>query len=104
MPEIGMNDLPADEQKKWCAEMSHTSTALFMGVNEFEPWSEGIPCAYVLTELDGAMPVELQHKMAEQLGPDAIKITLHAGHCPFLSTKKELLESVEKIVAATPQF
>lgn len=101
MPEIGLNDLPPDEQKKWAKEMSHTSTVLFTGINEFEPWKEGVPCAYILCELDNALLYPLQQKMAAELGPDGVTVTLKSGHCPFLSRKQELLEAVEKIVAAS---
>lgn len=100
MPEIGMNDLSPEEQKKWCKEMSHTSSALFAGISEFEPWNEGVPCAFILCELDNAMVYPLQQKMAAELGPDGVTVTLNSGHCPFLSKKQELLEAVEKIVTA----
>lgn len=95
-----MNDLSPEEQKKWGKEVSHTSSALFAGVSEYEPWNEGIPCAYIFTEYDGALPYTLQQQMATQLGPDALTVTLKAGHCPFLSTPTEVLAAVKNIVVA----
>ncbi|ROV92371.1 hypothetical protein VMCG_09112 [Cytospora schulzeri] len=102
MPEIGMNDLSPEEQKKWTKEISHTSANLFEGTSEYEPWNEGVPCAYIFTEYDGALSYELQQQMASQLGPNALTVTLKAGHCPFLSMPNELLAAVEKIVATRP--
>ncbi|KUI59066.1 Pyrethroid hydrolase [Cytospora mali] len=100
MSDVGLGYLPPEEQKRWGKELSHTSAILFEGVSEYEPWNEGIPCAYIFAEDDGAIHYPVQQKMAAQLGPNALTATLKSSHCPFLSMQKELLEAVEKIVAA----
>lgn len=81
-------------------DMTHTSTVLFSGKSEYEPWKEGIPCAYIFTNQDGCLPLPLQEKMASQLGPDGLTVGVDANHCPFLSVPCELLEAVQKITAA----
>ncbi|KAI3397929.1 hypothetical protein diail_10098 [Diaporthe ilicicola] len=97
---VGLGDLPVKEQEKWSKEMSHTSAALFASTSEYEPWKDGIPCAYIYAEDDGALPYSLQQQMAAQLDPEAPKILIKSNHCPFLSVPAELLAAVEKIVAA----
>lgn len=80
--------------------MTHSSAVLFTGKSEFEPWKEGIPCAYIFTKQDGALPYPLQQQLASQLGPDALTVAVDSNHCPFLSVPEELLAAVDKIVAA----
>lgn len=87
--------------KKWAKEVSHTSAALFVGKSEYEPWADGVPCAYIFTKQDGALPFPLQQKMAQQLGPDPVTVELDANHCPFLSMPEQLLSAVDKIAAAS---
>ncbi|KUI72515.1 Pyrethroid hydrolase [Cytospora mali] len=100
MADVGFGDLPSEEQKRWGKELMHTSAILFEGVSEYEPWNESIPCAYIFAEDDGAIHYPVQQKMAAQLGPNALTVTLKSSHSPFLSMPKELLAAVEKIVAA----
>lgn len=54
LPEIGFNDLEPAEREKWMKEMTHTSAVLFTGKSEFEPWKEGIPCAYIFTKRESS--------------------------------------------------
>ena len=96
--EIGFSDLSPEEQEKWSKEFAHTSAVLFEGTSEYEPWNDGVPCAYIFTEDDGALPYPLQQQLATQLGPNAPTASLKANHSPFLSVPKELLEAVEKLV------
>lgn len=100
VPQIAFNDLSPEDAKKWMNEMSHTAAALFVGKSEYEPWTEGVPCAYIFTTQDGALPYPLQQQMASQLGANALTVTLEASHCPFLSVPEQLLSAVEKIAAA----
>ncbi|KAG8169188.1 hypothetical protein KVR01_001937 [Diaporthe batatas] len=98
--ELGYSDLPPEERQKWSREMTHTSAALFAGASEYEPWKDGVPCAYILTEDDGALPYALQQQMAAQLSPEEPKILIKANHSPYLSVPAELLTAIEKILAA----
>lgn len=101
MPQVGLSDLSPEDVRKWAKEMSHTSAALFVGKSEYEPWADGVPCAYIFTKQDGALPYPLQQKMAQQLGPDPLTAEVDANHCPFLSRPEELLSAVGKIAAAS---
>lgn len=98
MARVGFGDLSLEEQEKWSKEFAHTSAILFEGTSEYEPWNEGIPCAYIFTIDDGALPYPLQQQLAATLGPKAPSVTLKANHSPFLSVPNELLAAVEKLV------
>lgn len=100
MPQVGLGDLSPEEIEKWSKEVSHTSAALFVGEAQYEPWADGIPCAYIYTKQDGALPYPLQQKMVQQLGPDPLTVEIDANHCPYLSRPQELLSAIDKIVAA----
>lgn len=100
LPQVAFSDLSPEKAEKWMKHMTHTAAALFVGKSEYEPWTEGIPCAFIFTKLDGGMPFPMQQQLAQQLGPDARTAELEANHCPFLSVPEQLLEAVEKVTAA----
>lgn len=100
VPGIALQDLAPGPRAEACAQMTHTSAALFAGEAEFEPWAEGVPCAYIHCTEDGALPYPLQLQMAAQLGPAPNTATVAASHCPFLSVPDDLLAAVDKVVAA----
>ncbi|KAJ4396506.1 hypothetical protein N0V93_000725 [Gnomoniopsis smithogilvyi] len=100
MPQVGLGDLSPEEIQKWSKEMSHTSAALFVGTSQYEPWANGVPCAYIFTKQDGALPFSLQQKMAEQLGPNPLTVEIDSNHCPFLSRPEELLSAINTIASA----
>lgn len=100
LPELALHDLsPADQQEAF-THMTHTSAVLFAGESEFEPWSEGVPCAYIFATQDGCIPLPLQEKMASQLAAGSPTASVDTNHCPFLSKPDELLQALEKVVAA----
>jgi hypothetical protein len=99
MPEIGFNDLPADQKTYWSQQVTWTSAALFAAPSQFAPWANGIPCAYIFQTLDNALPYDLQQGMAQQLqlGPDPRTATIEAGHCGFLSIPERLLGALKQV-------
>jgi hypothetical protein len=50
----------------------------------YEPWNSKIPCMYVFTELDNAIPLAVQQAMASSMG-DITTASLKASHSSFLS-------------------
>lgn len=96
-PQIGFNDLSPEEQARWSKEATHTSAALFATPSMFEPWTNGIPCSYIICANDNALPMPFQQGMVQQLGPEPRTVTLTSGHCPFVSKPGELLEALEKV-------
>lgn len=100
IPEVCFSDISPEETARWAKEASHTSAALFLGKSEYEPWADVIPCAYIFTKQDGCLPYPLQHKMAQQLGPNPLTAEIEANHCPFLSKPQELLSAIDKFAAA----
>ncbi|KAL2193720.1 Alpha/beta hydrolase fold-1 [Corynascus similis CBS 632.67] len=99
MPEVGFNDLPVDKQAYWAQQVTWTSAALFAAPSQFEPWTNGIPGAYIFETLDNALPYELQQNMAQQLqlGPDPRTATIESGHCGFLSMPERLLGALKQV-------
>ncbi|KAK4249482.1 Alpha/beta hydrolase family-domain-containing protein [Corynascus novoguineensis] len=99
MPVVGFNDLPADKQAFWAQQVTWTSVALFAAPSQFQPWTNGIPGAYIFERLDNALPYELQQDMAEQLqiGPDPRTATIESGHCGFLSMPERLLGALKQV-------
>lgn len=100
LPGLAFNDFSPEDTKEWMKQMTHTAAALFLGPSEYEPWNEGVPCAYIHTKLDGALPYALQQQMASQLGPNGLTVGVDSSHCPFLSVPDQLLSAIEKIAAA----
>ncbi|KAK3493706.1 alpha/beta-hydrolase [Neurospora crassa] len=80
-------------------QITHTSAALFATPSGYEPWKNGIPCAYIFCAEDHALPLAAQQKMAAQLGPEAKAVTLESGHCPFLSTPEQLVDAIKTLEA-----
>lgn len=94
-----LNDLPAEEQKYWGEQVTHTSMGLFNSPATFEPWSNGIPCSYIFCEKVKGIYMHYQRLMRERLGPEAKEVHLDCDHCPYLSMPKQLLVVVEELLA-----
>ena len=98
LPQVAFNDMPDEaQQAQWASQMTHTSAALFATPSSYTPWTEGVPCAYIHTSIDNALPLLVQQQMAMQLGPDAPSVTLESGHCPHLSMPEKLVESIKDL-------
>lgn len=71
---------------------------LFATPAKYEPWTNDIPCSYIFTIDDNALPYPAQQAMAQQLGPKAKTAAVKAGHSPFLSVPDELVKAVEQVL------
>ncbi|KAI0896405.1 alpha/beta-hydrolase [Annulohypoxylon nitens] len=91
------HDLGEEDREKWVKEVSPTSAAVFGGVSNYEPWNEGVPCAYLFCGEDKALPMRIQEEMAKLLGPEPITATVAAGHSPFLSVPDELVFAIAEL-------
>ncbi|KAI0378507.1 alpha/beta-hydrolase [Hypomontagnella monticulosa] len=91
------NDLDEQSQEKWIQEVSYTSAALFEGVSNHEPWSEGVPCGYIFCTEDNGLPLSLQQDMAARLGPGTVTANVKSGHSPFLSVPDELVSAIAEV-------
>ncbi|RKF75008.1 putative alpha beta-hydrolase [Golovinomyces cichoracearum] len=94
MAKIGFNDLSPELAAGFCQQLTHSSASIFFTPSNFEPWSCGIPCAYIFTTQDMAIPHPQQVHMARLLGPDAKTVSLNAGHCSFLSVPDQLIKAI----------
>lgn len=97
-PEVGFNDMAPEDQQYWATQATWTSAALFAAPSAYEPWANGIPCSYIHTALDNALPLSYQQGMVQQLGPDPNVTTLQSGHCPFLSIPDALLAALKEVL------
>jgi hypothetical protein len=88
--------MPLEKAVVYAEQLKHISVAAFATPSTFEPWANGVPCAYIFCELDNALPFPVQQQMAAQLGSNATTFSLKAGHCPFLSMPEELRDVVVK--------
>lgn len=86
--------MPLEEAIGYSKHLTHTSASVFASPSSFEPWANGVPCAFIFCELDKALPLPVQQQMASQLGPNATTYSLQAGHCPFLSMPEQLRDVV----------
>lgn len=97
MQEVAFNDIPDELIPEYASYMTHTAAVVFATPSSYEPWTNGLQCAYIFTTDDGALPYPVQQQMASQIGPDAKTWTLKAGHCPHLSKAGELAKVVEEV-------
>ncbi|KAG4444259.1 hypothetical protein IFR05_000234 [Cadophora sp. M221] len=94
--EVVFNDISDEKAAIYMDQMSHSSTSVFATPSTFEPWANGIDCAYIFCTEDNGLPFPIQQQMAQQSGPEPVTWSLKAGHCPFLSIPDQLLEVVRK--------
>lgn len=87
------HDLSPEDQKKWIAQLTHTSAAVFSGKSTYEPW-HSIPCTFIFCEDDKAIPLGLQQGMATAMG-DITTFSIAASHSPFLSAPEKVVEGIE---------
>ncbi|KAI8316398.1 hypothetical protein K4K61_007302 [Colletotrichum sp. SAR11_59] len=85
LPEVGFNDLPASEQEKWASQMTWTALGAFTNASSYEPWSNGIDCAYLYATLDNALPLSYQQGMSAVLPAGSQTESEPSGHCAHLS-------------------
>uniref|UniRef100_L2GBV1 AB hydrolase-1 domain-containing protein n=1 Tax=Colletotrichum fructicola (strain Nara gc5) TaxID=1213859 RepID=L2GBV1_COLFN len=85
LPEVGFNDLPASEQEKWASQMTWTALGAFTNASSYEPWSNGIDCAYLYATLDNALPLSYQQGMSAVLPAGSKTESEPSGHCAHLS-------------------
>ncbi|CZS99810.1 uncharacterized protein RCO7_01628 [Rhynchosporium graminicola] len=96
MKDVIYNDMSDEQAAKHKAHTSYSSTSVFASTSTFEPWSNGIDCAYIFCTEDNALILPIQQAMVQQLGPEPVTWSLKSGHCPFQSVPDQLLEVMKK--------
>ena len=89
---IFYNDVPVEIQNHWISQLQPHTAASFQIPNSYEPWND-IPCTYVFTEKDNAIPLFAQKAMAGGMG-DISTVSLDASHSPFLSMPKRVAKVI----------
>ncbi|KAF2731534.1 alpha beta-hydrolase [Polyplosphaeria fusca] len=97
------HDLSPEDQEKWVGELLKSPA----GTQQTEITQTAYlyhPVTYLYCEEDQALPLEMQKMMVENAKKGGVAIaeeTCKAGHSPFLSMPKRLLELVDRIVKSS---
>lgn len=90
---IFYNDVSVDTSKYWISQLQPHTAVSFQIPNSYEPWKD-IPCTYIFTERDNAIPISAQKAMAGSMG-DISTVSLDASHSPFLSMPREVAQMIK---------
>lgn len=100
--ELFYHDLPADEAEVWISRLRRQSLkALFEGGEYVYSGWRDVPCWYMVTTEDRALPVEAQRmmvRMAREAGGSVVVRELDSGHSPMLARPED---TVKLLVEAT---
>ena len=101
MRQVVFNDISEEKIPLFASQMSHTAASVFATPSSYEPWANGLPCAYIYCTEDNAIPLPTQKQMASQLGPNASTSSIKSGHCPHLSLPDQLAKLIEQTIDAS---
>ncbi|CAD6582707.1 MAG: hypothetical protein CYPHOPRED_002103 [Cyphobasidiales sp. Tagirdzhanova-0007] len=100
------HDVKPDEQAKWIkATYPHNYAAHKYLKITCEAFKE-IPCSYLITTEDRALPLAIQEQSIEMAGPDAKFIfteRIDSSHCPFISRPEETAAFLRRTLEAARQ-
>ncbi|KAI9053924.1 hypothetical protein LZ554_002869 [Drepanopeziza brunnea f. sp. 'monogermtubi'] len=94
MHHIVFNDMSLEQAAPYFPHVSHSASSVFSAPSTFEPWNNGVKCAYIFCTEDNAIPFPIQQSMAAQLGPEPVTWVLKSGHYPFASMPQRVIEVV----------
>ncbi|KAK8052284.1 hypothetical protein PG993_003669 [Apiospora rasikravindrae] len=77
-------------QERAVANLCLQSKQVFLDSVGYEPWNDGVECAFYFCDQDKALPPPIQVQLAAQLGPDAVTYHANTSHSPFLSEVDEV--------------
>ncbi|KAK8043154.1 hypothetical protein PG994_013637 [Apiospora phragmitis] len=77
-------------QEQAVANLCLQSKQVFLDSVAYEPWNDGVECAFYFCDEDKALPPPIQEQLAAQLGPNAITYHAKTSHSPFLSEVDEV--------------
>jgi pimeloyl-ACP methyl ester carboxylesterase len=96
VPEFLAQDLPAADGRILAAAQKPIRASALADRVASAAWHEK-PCWYLVTDEDRMIPPDLQREIAKKI--NAVVITVHAGHVPFLSKPKETAAVIRAAVA-----
>lgn len=95
------NDLPKEEQDLWVAELKPCPAIAQMTPITHAAYLHH-PTTYLFCENDEALPIEVQKMMVDRVRQkEKINIDVDictAGHSPFLSQPRAILQLVERVL------
>ncbi|KAH6717914.1 hypothetical protein BKA61DRAFT_716467 [Leptodontidium sp. MPI-SDFR-AT-0119] len=94
--EVEFNDMSDEKAAVFMDQISQYSASMFATPSTFEPWVNGIDCAYIFRTKDKGLPLPIQRQMPQQLGPGPARWSLKAGHCPYMVISNQALEALRK--------
>ncbi|KAK7926578.1 hypothetical protein PG985_003576 [Apiospora marii] len=97
------HDCPASVQQQCVADLCLQSKQVFLDSVAYEPWNDGVECAFYFCDEDKALPPPIQAQLAAQLGPDALTYHAQTSHSPFLSRVDEVCAFLVDVAAQGQQ-
>ncbi|KAM4065268.1 alpha/beta hydrolase family protein [Hirsutella rhossiliensis] len=101
--EMFYHDLPEKEGTAWVSKLTkHSLKSLYEGAPySYAGWQD-VPCWFLLTTQDKALPAQAQHmfvKAAQDAGADVTVREIESSHSPMLSRPKETADFVLEAAA-----
>ncbi|KAK8081123.1 hypothetical protein PG997_008941 [Apiospora hydei] len=90
LPATFYHDCAPEVQEQAVANLCLQSKQVFLDSVGYEPWNDGVECAFYFCDQDKALPPPIQVQLAAQLGPDAVTYHANTSHSPFLSEVDEV--------------
>lgn len=83
------HDCKPETQEQAVADLCVQSKQVFHDCVAYEPWNDGVECAFYFCDEDKAIFLPIQEQLASALGPNAITYHANTSHSPFLSKVDE---------------
>ncbi|WP_305969460.1 MULTISPECIES: alpha/beta fold hydrolase [unclassified Mameliella] len=100
-PDLFYQDCPPETVDFALPRFTPQAQAPGQTVVELTANSQDKPRSYILCRQDGAIPPDLQDKLAARFAPDEV-YELDSGHSPFFSMPGRLADLLDRIAAKTP--
>jgi len=86
------SDVAPEQRAHWTRKHRHSALAVFSSPVTHEPWHH-MPATYLVCETDTMLPVPMQERMAQALGPRTTVVRVAASHFPYLSVPDRVAEA-----------
>lgn len=86
------SDVAPEQRAHWVRKHRHSALAVFSSPVTHEPWKH-MPATYLVCETDTMLPVPLQERMAQTLGPRTTVVRVAASHFPYASVPNRVAEA-----------
>lgn len=91
------HDLPPAEAKKAVQQLQTQSKQVAFDKITYEPWNDGVDCAYFFCDQDRCLAPEAQTISAGLMPADIPTYHCNSAHSPFLSNPKEVTDFLIRV-------